>query len=132
MVSETITTTRLFSLPEGCEPHAYVGHWTGERTYVMVNGRSGPESRGLIARKPVDEVHELLMGETSLRPLVSASPDGQHVAWVGVIDGRPRPVLDHRVGPPVDDVLDWEIGPDGVARWWARAGRDIVLVIRTA
>ena len=65
------------------------------------------------------------------------SPDGNHVAWAGLFDpdgadASARPVLDDRIGPAFDRVLDWTFLPDGSATWYAQRGRSLIRISAAA
>lgn len=47
------------------------------------------------------------------------SPDGRHVAWAQATDEGAMPVLDDRIGPRYDQIINWSFADSGQATWWA-------------
>lgn len=97
-------------------------------TSVFVDGRPGPMTEGVTYAEPP----AIPRGDGVAVPMFRLSPDGEHIAWAGVVEGRQHPVLDDRVGPAFDMVLGSRFDADGVARWWAQRGRKVVRVSAVA
>ncbi len=79
---------------------------------VANDGRPGPLAADIAA--PQDALR--LFANAPSVPF-AVSPDGEHVAWMGVFDGDVRPVLDDRVGPAFDRPLGCSFDASGRATW---------------
>jgi hypothetical protein len=89
------------------------------RVTMLVDGRRGPLADDLLIPGSATAVFETLPSGRPVAPF-AVSPDGEHLAWAGVFGGESRPVLDDKVGPPFDLVLDWSFDRSGTAVWWAQ------------
>jgi len=86
---------------------------------VLVDGRPGPTASLVMNRQST----VALFGRPPTRWATlsfAVSPDGDHVAWAGLFGDESRPVIDDRVGPAFDRVLDWAFDGSGIATWWAQ------------
>jgi hypothetical protein len=92
----------------------FAGRW-GRSSTTFVDGRPGPLADDL----RIPSGPPTLASERGANFPFRTSPDGEHVAWAGRFGDVARPVLDDRVGPAFDSVLDWSIRPDGTATWTA-------------
>ena len=97
------------------------------RVTVMIGGRLGPFADDLRGPRSIMATFEFPRTGQPNIPFV-VSPDGEHVAWAGVFGEEMRPVLDERVGPPFDLVLDWAFDEDGRAVWWAQRADSVYRV----
>jgi hypothetical protein len=92
---------------------------------IFVDGRGGPVAEALVAPTFLEYAPDSMF-----KPF-EPSPDGDHVAWAGFIDGAERPVVDDRVGPMFDHVLDWHWDDEAVT-WLAQRGDEIFRVASPA
>jgi hypothetical protein len=98
--------------------YAVLGPPDGQAT-IMVDGWLGPRADLLLWPSTAPGVYET---PRTGRPVLSfaVSPDGEHVAWAGVFGDQARPVIDERVGPSFDRIIDWSFDASGTATWWAQ------------
>ncbi len=96
---------------------------------VIVDGRPGPAAEGVAT--PASALR-LFGGDLAPDPDVpfAVSPDGEHVAWMGLFAGAWHPVLDDRVGPEFSNPLAWSFGADGHPIWYAQRD-DVVYRVTT-
>jgi hypothetical protein len=89
------------------------GSWT-----VVHGDQPGPLADDMLSLRTLDERFgrdPWAHGPSPFR--ISAT--GQ-VAWVGVVDGKFRPVLDDELGPAFDGILACQVGHGGDVTWWAQ------------
>lgn len=89
------------------------------RVTLLVDGRRGPLADDLLIPRSATVVFRSLPTGSLIIPF-AVSPDGEHLAWAGVFGEEAHPVLDDRVGPPFDMILDWSFDASGTATWWAQ------------
>ncbi len=93
----------------------------GTKITVTVDGRPGPLADDVAGDRSV-----LALFGRDLAPRFdvpfAVSPDGEHVAWLGLFEGAWHPVLDDRVGPAFEQPLWSTFEADGRATWYAQRG----------
>jgi hypothetical protein len=101
----------------------------GASSTVMLDGRLGPPAE---AHATMCSALRQYGRELAPHPDVpfAVSRDGDHVAWVGLLRGEWRPVLDDRVGPGFSMPFAWSFDDDGRATWYLQ--REQVLYRVTA
>jgi len=101
----------------------------GASATVVVDGRAGPIANGVAT---ANSALRLFGRDLAPDPDVpfAVSPDGEHVAWMGLFGAAWHPVLDDRVGPEFSVPLAWSFDADGHATWYAQ--RDDVVYRVTA
>ena len=104
---------------------------------VVLDGHAGPPSLGVLTQGG-----GLPRSEREGQRPFRLSPDGEHVAWVGLFDESggadakarnqglwPRPVYDDHVGAAYDQILSWSFDEHGSAMWWAVRGDEVIRVL---
>jgi len=92
---------------------------------IMVDDRPGRTADLIVPLSTA--LYAFDYGRAGLPPLpFRLSPDGKHVAWAGMFEGRVQPVLDDTIGPDFDDITDCQFRADGSVTWWARRGTELL------
>lgn len=108
----------------------FVGRDKATWCTVMTDGHPGPLAADILA--PQDMLREYGRDLPSVPHVPFAvSPDGEHVAWLGVFEEGVRPVLDDRVGPAFESPLGVSFDLDGNATWTAQRA-DVVYRVTAA
>jgi hypothetical protein len=89
----------------------------GAASTVMMNGRLGPPAENHDTMGSALRQWGRELAPDPLLPF-AVSPDGTHVAWVGLFRGEWCPVLDDRVGPGFSMPFTWSFDADGRATWY--------------
>jgi hypothetical protein len=97
---------------------AYATHPDGGAPVtVMLHDRPGPIAERMAPNRTVIRLFGRSL-EPKANPDVAISPDGEHVAWMGMFRGCWAPVLDDQVGPPFTWPVACWFEPDGRATWY--------------
>lgn len=89
----------------------------GTSVTIMVDNRPGPIAEDMAPNRTVLGTFGRELAPHG-NPRFAISPDGEHVAWMGMFRGAWAPVLDDRIGPPFAWPLACWFEPDGRATWF--------------
>jgi hypothetical protein len=95
---------------------AFVGRMPDTWCTVVCDGRPGPLAADILA--PRDMLRRFGRDLPTVPGVPFAvSPDGEHLAWLGLFEEGVRPVLDDRVGPAFEAPLGVSFDDAGNATW---------------